>query len=40
MTMENDVKIVNGYEKSTGKYVKVRKIPGAPGTNLSKIELE
>ena len=41
MTMEKDVKkLVEGYKKYTGSCVKVQKTPCAPGTTLSKSDLE
>ena len=37
INMEKDVnKLVKRYEEFIGKYVKVQKNPGAPGTTLSK----
>ena len=33
-------KLVEGYKKYTGIDVKVKKNPGAPGTTISKIDLE
>ena len=33
-------KLVEGYEKYNGIDVKVKKNPGAPGTTISKIDLE
>ena len=39
--MDKDVnKLVEGYEKYTGSDLNVQKTPRAPGTNLSKIDLE
>ena len=39
--MEKDVKkLVEGYKKYTGNDFKVQKFPGAPGTTLSKTDLE
>ena len=41
MTTEKEVKkLVEGYKKFIGSGAKVHKIPGAPGTTLSKSELE
>ena len=41
MTMEKDVnKLVEGYKKYTGRELKVKITPGAPGTTPSKINLE
>ena len=41
MSTEKDVKkIVEGYEKYTGSYSRVQEKPGAPGTTLSKRDLE
>ena len=32
--------IVEGYENYTGSELRVQKTPGAPGTNISKSDLE
>ena len=41
MTMEKDVKnLVEGYKKYTGINLRIQKIPGSPGTTLSKSDLE
>ena len=41
ITMDKYVKnLVNGYENYTGSDLKVKKTPGAPGTTLSKSNLE
>ena len=41
ITMNKDIKkLVEVYEGCTGSDVKVQKTPGAPGTTLSKIDLE
>ena len=40
-TIDKDVnKLVEGYEKYTGRDVKVKKTPEPPGTTLSKSDLE
>ena len=39
--MKEDVKkLVEGYKKYTRSYAKVQETPSAPGTNLSKSEIE
>ena len=41
MTTEKDTKkLIEGYENYTGSNLRVQKIPGAPGTTLSKSDLE
>ena len=41
MTMDKDInKLVDGYKKFTGNALKVQKTPGAPGTTLSKSDIE